>query len=472
MSRARTTLARVFVPARDNRACARVTVVLLFAGLSLWLTTWLVVALPEVTLTSGLLLMMLEVVLVAALTNVAIAIAVAVVAVGVANWYFIPPTHTFFVQNTDDSILLAVFVVAAVASSLTVTMAIRLRIDAERASVEAAVLRETLTEPAGAADPNAVLDQIARLYSFTRLLLRDADGVAVARWTSASDPGSSAPGALPRVDAEVVDGFRIQGWGPAVIGEDRRGFHSLAAAAVRSHQSRHISQVASRAGQLEATDRARSALLAAVGHDLRTPLAAISISAAALQANSVIDDADRAELVGNIAASSKRLEELIANLLDMSRLEAGQLIANIGPVSVDGAAASAAVAFTPGRIELRMADDLPLVQADAGLLERVLANLMSNAVRHSPESTPVICSARVVDDRVEVAVADRGPGLPADRLENPFEPFAASGDTGGAGLGLGLAIAKGFCDAMAATLTARPTPWGGLTMVVGLQVAP
>lgn len=471
MSEARTTLARVFVPPRDNRAYARVAVVLLVAGLSLWLTTWLVVALPEVTLTSGLLLMMLEVVLVAALTNVAIAIAVAVVAVGVANWYLIPPTHTFFVQNTDDIILLVVFVVAAVASSLTVTLAIRLRIDAERASVEAAVLRETLTEPSGASDPTAVLDQIARLYSFTRLLLQDSEGAAVAVWSEAGDRTAAGGGSAPRVEVALVDGFRIQGWGPDVIGEDRRGFNSLALAAVRSHQSRRISQVASRAGQLEATDRARSALLAAVGHDLRTPLAAISISAAALEVDAGIDEADRGALVGTIAASAKRLEELIANLLDMSRLEAGQLIANLAPVAVDGAAASAAVSVPSDRILLRIDDDLPLVQADAGLLERVLANLMSNAVRHSPALTPVICSATLVGDRVEVAVMDHGPGLSSERLANPFEPFAASGETGGAGLGLGLAIAKGFCDAMAATLVALPTPRGGLTMVVGLPVA-
>lgn len=471
MSEAGTTLARVFVPPRDNRAYARVAVVLLVAGLSLWLTTWLVVALPEVTVTSGLLLMMLEVVLVAALTNVAIAIAVAVVAVGVANWYLIPPTHTFFVQNTDDIILLAVFVVAAAASSLTVTLAIRLRIDAERASVEASVLRDTLTEPSGASDPSAVLDQIARLYSFTRLTLRDSDGSAVASWFAGGESDAPDPAVAPRLDAALVDGFRIQGWGPAVIGEDLRGFNSLALAAVRSHQSRRISQVASRAGQLEATDRARSALLAAVGHDLRTPLAAISISAAALQVDGGIDEADWAALVGTISASARRLEELIANLLDMSRLEAGQLIANLGPVSVDGAAASAAVSFPSDRIQLKIDDDLPLVQADAGLLERVLANLMSNAVRHSPALTPVICAATLVGDRVEVAVVDRGPGLPSDRFANPFEPFAASGEAGGTGLGLGLAIAKGFCDVMAATLVALPTPRGGLTMVVGLPVA-
>jgi two-component system sensor histidine kinase KdpD len=461
----------MFVPARDGRGYLRITGVVIFAGLSLWLTTWLVVAIPEVTLTSGLLLMMLEVVLVAALTDVAIAILVAVIAVGVANWFLIPPTHTFFIQNTDDIILLAVFVVAAIASSLTVRMAIRLRIDAERASVEAAVLRETLTEPGGASDPYVVLDQIARLYSFTRLLVRDADGAAVAIWTSDSHGGQPAPGAAPRVDVEVVDGFRIQGWGPAVIGEDRRGFHSLASAAVRSHESRRISQVASRAGELEATDRARSALLAAVGHDLRTPLAAISISAAALQERNAFDESDREELVGNIVASAKRLKELIANLLDMSRLEAGQLIAHLAPVSVDGAAASAAVTFDPDRVELRIEDDLPLVLADAGLLERVLANLMSNAVRHSPASTPVTCSATLVDGRVEVSVEDHGPGLPADRLGNPFEAFAASGEAGGTGLGLGLAIAKGFCEAMDATLVARPTAWGGLTMIVGLRAA-
>ena len=465
----RSVLTRVFVPDRSEPDYFRVLAVLVLAGVTLSGTIWLTIALPQVTLTTGLLLMLLEVVLVAALSNVIVAIGAAVAAVLLANWYLVPPTRTLLVASTDDLIVLVVFVLAAVLSSVTVTLAIRKRAEAERTGREAETLRQTLTE--SSADPVAVLAQISRLFSFRELRLADHLDTTVARYGTADPEGEAGALAAPRVDIEVVDGYRIQGWGPQVIGADQVSFHSLAVAAVRAHEEHRTALAAARASELEAADRARSALLAAVGHDLRTPIAAISISAAALGPGQDLPAGDADALVETIADSARRLEGLVANLLDMSRLEAGQLIAHATPIAVDEPIARACLAQAGEPILVRIADGLPLVHADTGLVERVLANLLSNALRHSPPGAEVVCSADLVGDRVEIAVRDSGPGLSQAQQEALFRPFVSSGDSSGAGLGLGLAIANGFCDSMGATLRPESTPGGGLTMVVGLPVA-
>ena len=464
-------MTRLFVPDRAEPQYVRVIGVLLLAGLTLSGTIWLTIALPQVTLATGLLLMLLEVVLVAALSNLMVAILAALAAVLLANWYLVPPTRTWLVASTDDLIVLVVFVVSAVLSSVTVSLAIRKRAEAQRTGMEAETLRETLTEPS--ADPIAVLAQMSRIFSFTELRLADHLDTTVARYSSrANGSDDLVVDEPPRIDIQVIPGYTLQGWGPEVIGTDQSSFHSLAIAAVRAHEAKRTELEAARASELEAADRARSALLAAVGHDLRTPIAAISVSAAALKADQGLASEDTETLVATIGDSARRLEELVANLLDMSRLEAGQLIAHVSPISVDGAVARACLAQGSAQVRVDIAEGMPLALADDGLLERVLANLLSNAVRHSPAAVEVQCTEGRHGEAVEIAVRDHGPGLSQARLETLFQPFASSGDSGGNGLGVGLAIARGFCDAMGATLTPRPTPGGGLTMVVGLKEVP
>jgi two-component system sensor histidine kinase KdpD len=226
------------------------------------------------------------------------------------------------------------------------------------------------------------------------------------------------------------------------------------------------------AEQLAEIDRLRAALLAAVGHDLRTPLAGIKAAASSLRQHDVRwSRADTEEFLATIEESADLLNEVVANLLDMSRLQAGVLSVNLMPVALDEVVARALIGGPAGeRVTVEVPDDLPLVTADPGLLERVLANLVGNAHHHAAGSGPVRIVAVPDGRRVRLSVVDTGPGIdPADR-ERIFAPFQRLDDRR-TGIGLGLAIARGFSTAMGGTLEPARTAGGGLTMVLSLPVA-
>jgi two-component system sensor histidine kinase KdpD len=217
----------------------------------------------------------------------------------------------------------------------------------------------------------------------------------------------------------------------------------------------------------------RTALLAAVSHDLRTPLAGIKASASALRSAQVsLDPEDEAALLAEIEEASDRLQALIDNLLDLSRLDSGAVTPGLAPVALDEALAQALRGVPAGRVDLDLPPDLPLVLADEGLLERALANLLENAVRYAPPGTPVSVSAAALGPRAVVRVADRGPGVPDEHKTDIFRAFQRLGDApAGQGVGLGLAVARGFVEACRGTLEAEDTPGGGLTLVLTLPVA-
>jgi two-component system, OmpR family, sensor histidine kinase KdpD len=230
-----------------------------------------------------------------------------------------------------------------------------------------------------------------------------------------------------------------------------------------------------RAATAEAADRVRAALLAAVGHDLRTPLAGVKAGISGLLSEDVeLSREDRQELLEGADASVDRLAALVENLLDLSRVQAGTMPVRVQPIAVDEVVAQALeeVAASPTPVIVDIPDDLPDVAVDPGLLERVLANLIGNAARFSPPDTPLHVSGRVRDGRVELLVIDRGPGIPTSDHDAVFRPFQRLGDTTNTeGLGLGLALARGLADAMDADLVPTETEGGGLTMVVSLKVA-
>ncbi len=170
--------------------------------------------------------------------------------------------------------------------------------------------------------------------------------------------------------------------------------------------------------------------------------------------------------------SLDRLAALVDNLLDMSRLQAGAMSIDVQPTAVDEVVARALDDLGERRAAASSstrADDLPLVQADPGLLERVLANLGANALRYSPAETPPHLTSSRLGDRVEIRVIDRGPGIPPDDWDRVFLPFQRLGDTDNTtGIGLGLALSRGLTEAMGGSLEPEETPGGGLTMVVSL----
>lgn len=223
------------------------------------------------------------------------------------------------------------------------------------------------------------------------------------------------------------------------------------------------------AAELEAGNRLRTALLAAVGHDLRTPLATAKAVVSGLRSQEVtLSDADHRELLETADDALDRLAALIENLLDLSRLQAGALPVRTSPVSLDDVVARALddIGVAPRAIVLDLPEQLPEVIVDPGLMERVIVNVVANAQRHTTD--PPLLAASVVRDRVELRVVDHGPGIRLADRDRVFLPFQRLGDTSPTGLGLGLALSRGLVEAMAGTIDLEETPGGGLTVVISL----
>lgn len=226
--------------------------------------------------------------------------------------------------------------------------------------------------------------------------------------------------------------------------------------------------------QLTRDNQARTALLSAVSHDLRTPLAAIKAAIGSLRSTEVVwSTEDREELEQAIDDSADRLDALIGNLLDMSRLQTGNLVAHPCPVDLGEAIpATLATVSDASRTQWTIDPDARQAVADAGLLDRVLANIVENALRYQPSEAPVAVTASRVANRVEIRIIDNGPGVAADHLERIFQPFQQQGDVNSAdGVGLGLAVARGLAEAMGGEVAAENTPGGGLTLVIELPAA-
>ncbi|AEI10731.1 integral membrane sensor signal transduction histidine kinase [Cellulomonas gilvus ATCC 13127] len=229
-----------------------------------------------------------------------------------------------------------------------------------------------------------------------------------------------------------------------------------------------------RTRELAAEDRARTALLASVGHDLRTPLASTKAAVSSLRQTDVAwpDDA-RAQLLATIEDSTDRLARLVANLLDMTRLRSDAVTARVRPIALDEVLARTTLGEHRASVDTVIADDLPLVLVDPGLLERVVDNLVENAVRFSPAGTRVRIRAATGRSGVDLSIVDHGPGIPPERRDEVFAAFQRLDDRdAGSHVGLGLAIARGFTEAMGVDLSPSTTPGGGLTMTLRPPVAP
>jgi two-component system, OmpR family, sensor histidine kinase KdpD len=251
--------------------------------------------------------------------------------------------------------------------------------------------------------------------------------------------------------------------------EDRRVLAAFAAQAAVVVDRRRLQEEADRAKVLAEANRMRTALLAAVSHDLRTPVAGIKAAVTSLRSEDVAwSEQDQAELLAGIEEGCDRLDHLIGNLLDMSRVQTGTVAPLIRDIDLDEVVPMSLAGVPEDSVDLDIPETLPMVCVDKGLLERVV----ENAVKYAPTEEPVLVSASVLGDRVEVRVVDRGPGVPDEAKDRIFEPFQRYGDAPrGNGVGLGLAVARGFAEAMGGTLRAEDTPGGGLTMLLSLPTA-
>jgi two-component system, OmpR family, sensor histidine kinase KdpD len=277
------------------------------------------------------------------------------------------------------------------------------------------------------------------------------------------------------VNVPVSDTLTLAMSGRTLAAGDRRVLGAFATYAGVALEQQRLTAEAEAAKPIAAADRMRTALLAAVSHDLRTPLASAKAAVTSLRSDVDWDAADVDELLATADESLDRLTHLVENLLDMSRLQAGALSLFPRPVGLDEIVAGALAGLNPlGRdVRVDIPEAVPAVLADPAILERVVVNLIENALRYSPAAKPPMITASALGDRVELRVVDRGPGIPEEDRERMFVPFQRLGDTDNTtGVGLGLALSRGLTEAMEGTLNAEDTPGGGLTMTVSLPAAP
>jgi two-component system, OmpR family, sensor histidine kinase KdpD len=441
------------------------------------LTLFLATQRSNLNLTSDMLFFLVAVIAVALVGGFVPAVIEAVAGSLLLNYYFTPPIHQWTIAQANNALALAVFIAVGLVVSSVVDGAARRSKQAARASAES----EMLVTAAGSVLRGqqalaAVLDRVREAFGMesVTLLERDAGRGPVAGWTQVAASGAPAV-TRPEdadVDMPVTDGLSLALRGQTLPASDRRVLGAFAAYAAAALEQRRLSAEAEAARPIAEADRMRTALLAAVSHDLRTPLASAKAAVTSLLSSDVQwTPADRDELLATADESLDRLTRLVDNLLDMSRLQAGALSVFPRPADL-GEIVSRSLddLGEPGRdVAVEIPDTLPEVTVDPGILERVIANLTSNALRYSPAGSPPLLIASALGDRVELRVADRGPGIPEDDRERVFVPFQRLGDTDNTvGVGLGLALSRGLTEAMGGTLEPEDTPGGGLTMLLSL----
>jgi two-component system sensor histidine kinase KdpD len=445
---------------------------LLVAGLPL-LTLALSVGGLHLDLGDDLLVYLVAVVAVAVVGGFWPAVIAAVVASLLVNWYFTPPVHTLTIADGKSLLALLLFVTVAVTVSSVVHLAAHRARQAAHSTDEAAELLALAQTVLGGADtPTALLDHLTTSRGGRAELLEQIRG----QWVRIAISGTAADVDPPQ-RAQARDDLML-----VIAGQTRpvtnRLLDGLAAQAAAALDRDRLRTQAAQAEALAEGNRMRTALLAAVSHDLRTPLASIKASVSTLRQTDVEwTPADEAALLATIEQSADRLDALIGNLLDMSRLTTGSLQPFLRATAIDEVAPVALRGLDGGAgMRLAVPDGLPLVHTDPGLLERVLANLFANALAYSPPGSNPELRASAAHGGVLLEIVDHGRGVPDGMKHRMFEPFQrldarGGGPPAGAGVGLGLAVVKGFLDTMGGSVEAADTPGGGLTMRVTLPAA-
>jgi two-component system, OmpR family, sensor histidine kinase KdpD len=425
--------------------------VIVAAG-SLAVTTALLYPLEQIAPAVSLgVVYLLAVLLVSIVWGLWLGLATSVAAALAFNFFHIPPTGRFTVGEAENWVALAVFLIAAaVASTLSELAGARAR-EAERRRREADLAAELARLLLGTPDPQAVLPVAAKRIAET---LEIGSASVVPRRVE----GDERHAAIPLGDHGTL-------LVPAVAADTARervapALEALLAAALeRERLTREVVETSA----LRRSDEIKTAVLRSVSHDLRSPLTAIVAAAEAL-ASPALEEADRGELLDAITHESRRLTRLIDQLIDLSRLQAGEAEPRADWISLDEVI-RAAVEDTgaPDRVKLAIAPELPLVRADATQLRRAFANLIENGLRYGA-GHPVSVRARVSGNRILMRVVDQGPGIPAAEQERIFMPFY------GHGSGLGLAIVRGFVEANGGHVHVESLPGQGTSFVVELPL--
>ena len=394
--------------------------------------------------------------------------------VALLNFYFIPPIHTFTIAEHNNVIALIIFLlVAFLVASLVETSGRRQR-EALRASKESSLLSMLASQIIrGDSGMAGLLDHTKKALGFNSLRLEYESNKG--KRQGIGDIGVSQDPTTTQFTWRINETLKIEGDGRMLNASDSRILEALASQLDLIWSSEILAAQADAAKEISEADRMRTALLNAVSHDLRGPLASALASVASLRNEELAwSDEDRRELLGTAASSLERLKGLIENLLDMSRLQAGSLAVHLQDVSVYDVlpAALKSIAAQPDAIELIEGPEVSDVRTDPGLLERVLANLIDNAISHGKSTKNPQISISAHDQEVQVRIIDYGKGIEPSLVSTAFAPFSRLGDIDNdRGVGLGLALSHGLAEAVSANLTLEETPGGGLTAIITIPTS-
>ncbi|MFC7594823.1 DUF4118 domain-containing protein [Terrabacter sp. GCM10028922] len=458
----------------------RLTGLALAVVLPVVITTGLVALGPGLGLAGDSLALLLAVIVTALVGGLWSAILCALLSSTLLNYWFIPPVRTLEIGQPHNIWTVVGFVVVGLLVSGVVHRAATTASTAARAAAEARTLSEVARATLRGEDAlPTLLEQMRRAFGMTSASLLRRDPAAAETWHVVGSRGPDAPREPATADVHLPAGedLVLALSGRLLGSSDRAILGAFAAQAQALLERDELARSAALAARLEASEGLRDALLAAVGHDLRTPLASATAAVTSLRSRDVTwTDDERDELLATADESLTRLASLVSDLLDLSRLRAGVLtvlhqtlwLDELLPPVLDELGPDAANAV------IDLPDELPAVVGDAALVMRVLVNIIGNALRHGgPDAAPPVLTGRACGDRVELHVIDHGRGVPERDRERIFSPFQRLGDTDNtSGLGIGLALSRGLAEAMGGTLTPTETADGGLTMVLALPTDP
>jgi two-component system sensor histidine kinase KdpD len=430
----------------------------------------------HIALSTELLLALSLVLALAALGGKAVAAVAAVASSLLVNWYYVPPYGTLTIAEGENLTALLIFVAVAVAVGTLVDVAAQNALEARRARLEAEALARSTTSLA--ADPDPLPRRVEQLRETFGL-----DGVRIAGTDPRGAVTIAAAGVLTTTPvASLQLSTSLQGspglhatlevFGRALSSDDHRLLRVFADQLAVAIESQRLVAEAAEAAALADVDALRTALLRSVSHDLRTPLASIKAMISGLRdpAMKWTDD-QLAEALATVDIETDRLNKLVGNLLDASRLQIGALAVETRPTIVTEVvdAALNSLDLRPEDVDIDVAPDLPAIVSDPALLERSLANVIENAVRHNPVDQRVRIEAATVGDSVHLRIVDRGHGVATEDRARVTTPLQRLGDDQTHdGVGLGLAVSRGFVSAMGGTFALEDTPGGGLTVTIVL----
>jgi two-component system sensor histidine kinase KdpD len=440
------------------------------------LITWALLSWFDAPLQNVLLVYLLAAVGTGVLGGALPAAATAVSGFLLANWYFTPPVRTWTIRDPDNLFALFAFLFVSLAVGLLVGSASRRSAEARKARAQAEALAATAApgHPVFGSDDRGLVQRIRETFSLSAVsvLRRDGDAWVTLAWDGVFQLDS------PELGNEVIE---LTGDAVLVLldgkltTDDRLVLRAFAAQIVQALEREDLEREAGSAEAMVETDRLRTALLGAVSHDLRTPLATIKASVTSLLETGVEWTPEQtSSFLQAILEETERLDRLVGRLLDASRVQVGAVHVFFRPVGLDEVVGSAMAGLGAGRerVIVDIPEWLPQIQTDPALLERVVANLIENALVWSPSTESVRVSGGAIARRIDLRISDRGPGIPMGSRDIVFQPFQRLGDSPSSeGVGLGLAVSRGLLEAMGNELIIEDTPGGGTTMVVGFKIA-